>query len=107
VDEDKAKGKEKAKVEEYQDQVGRLESGEGSEVMWTEEIHPVTLAFEDVSFTVKQFEGIKGIKKGKNPLTRNKREILHPMSGHFVYAFSFFYFLHKRRAHDFFLVRDG
>jgi len=77
------------------DELEQMEQGERAK--WDEEsVQPLCLAFDNISYTVKVSAGggIKGccgrIKDKKNPFKKVNKEVLHPMSGHFLYV-SFHY----------------
>ena len=78
----KSGGKEK-------DQLDQMEEGESDE-LWKESVQPLCMAFDNIRYSVKVpaarsiKERIGRIRERKNPFKKVDKEILHPMSGHFL-----------------------
>eukprot|EP01087_Luapelamoeba_hula_P017490 TRINITY_DN551_c0_g1_i1.p1 TRINITY_DN551_c0_g1~~TRINITY_DN551_c0_g1_i1.p1 ORF type:complete len:671 (+),score=117.28 TRINITY_DN551_c0_g1_i1:236-2248(+) len=61
------------------------ESDQDDQVQLDPKINPVLLTFENMSYTVQGgFAGPKALFKRQNPFAKPKKEILHPMTGHFL-----------------------
>jgi len=78
----KSSGKEK-------DQLDQMEEGESDE-LWKDAVQPLCMAFDSIRYSVKVpaagslRERIGRIRERKNPFKKIDKEILHPMSGHFL-----------------------